>query len=68
MSERMLKEAKKKGVYSRLRKIVLGPDMELDGKEYDAVICVGTLKVTLLKNRFYSCLRRRGHMGISYLP
>ena len=45
MSEGMLKEAKKKGVYSRLRKIVLGPDMELDGEEYDAVISVGTLTV-----------------------
>ena len=44
MSEGMLKEAKKY-VYSILRKIVLGPEMELEGEEYDAVICVGILTI-----------------------
>ncbi len=43
MSQGMLQEARKKGVYKELHTMVMGEQLDFDTDSFDAVICVGTL-------------------------
>ena len=43
MSQGMLDEARRKGVYGSLYRMVMGEPLDLDTGSYDAVICVGVL-------------------------